>query len=177
MSTEQESRKRVVPKLGMAAPNWFFTLLVVTSFSLVLCAAWNLTGFGSIREAVRYSMAGQTLLVDSTAKSFGTLAPRDEVRVSFRLTNRGRGQIRIVGCQSYCNCTLPEDLPFVLEPDETREFVLLIRAPGPQFAKAGTSGRLELRMVLFTNNPFQSRIPLLISGNVRQNPAQTNPGS
>ncbi len=167
MATQQTTREWVLPKINRLALSRPAALVVGMGLALILWAAWALAGFASIREAGRYYLRGETLFIDSVTQSFGSAAPREEVSVSFRLTNRGK-EIRILGCQTYCNCMLPRDLPFALAPNETRDFTLLIRMPGPEYARTQTPARLQLRFVLYTNNPAQSRIPLLISGDIRE---------
>jgi hypothetical protein len=166
VSTEQATHKQVVPRSGTAALFRPLTLVAVTGLALVVWVVWAFAGFGSIREAASYYLRGETLFVDSTTKSLGAAAPSEELPVSFRLTNRGKQPIRIVGCKTSCNCMLPRDLPFALAPHEVREFTLSIRMPSPANFRS-QAGRLELQLILFTNNPQQPRIPLSIIGKAR----------
>jgi hypothetical protein len=175
VAKEQATHKQVVRKSGRPEPSRHLTLCVVAGSVLFLWVAWALAGFGSIREAASYYLRGETLFVDSTRKSFGAAAPGEELPVSFRLANRGNRPIRIVGCKTYCNCMLPNDLPFTLAPHQTRDFTLSLQMPGPEYAGSRASGRLELQLILFTNNPLQSRIALSISGDVLGGSNRLNP--
>jgi Protein of unknown function (DUF1573) len=144
---------------------------------LVFCVlvAWLFYGFGSIRQIVGYYFKGETLIVDSTAKSIGLAEPDAEILVPFRLTNSGDSRVRILGCYASCSCTIPRNLPFTLAPDETREFSVAVRTPSAESVLVRKTGRIELALTLYTSNPSQARIPLAIRGAVRGGPSLPRP--
>jgi hypothetical protein len=156
----QQSEEQLEKRRSLSAP---VTLLLLLSLSLLIMAAWCWVGFGSIRGATGYYLRGQTLLADSTEKSFGVAAPGDRVRVTFKLTNCGPKPIRVLGCFSPCGCMVLDHLPFTLDKNASREFGVSIEISKQERARSMYS-RLEI--LLFTDNPSQSRIPLIVRGDV-----------
>ena len=148
----------------------------VICVSLALCAmaVWGLANFGSIRDAISYYFKGETLILDSTTKSFGVAAPGERVSISFKLTNRGKTSIRILGCYARCTCLVPGDLPITLQSNEKRDFTVSISMPSHDEARARKSTHLELPFVLFTSSPTKSRVALSVSGEVRDKSATFN---
>jgi len=152
---------------------------VVLSASLVFAAAavWGICHFGSFRGAMNYYLRGESLSVDSITRSFGVAKPSDRLNVSFNLTNQGDETVRILGCQAYCNCVVPQDLPFALRPGEKSSFTISVHIPSGIQANREGSTHLELPLTLFTSNPQQSRVSLAISGDVRDEPTASHAGS
>lgn len=103
------------PALGAA-------LIVV----VVAAVWWGPDGFRVLRGAC-FSMSGEALAVGSTTKSIGVVREGDQPSVQFRITNRGHHPVRIVGCMTYCNCIVPDDLPITLRAGELREFKVSVR--------------------------------------------------
>jgi Protein of unknown function (DUF1573) len=168
MSIGQATHKRVVKSSARPARCFLIMLLGSTSMFVIL-AAWALVSFGSVRNAVGYYFRGETLFADATEKSVGVTPAGAEVLVSFTLTNYGTGAVRVVGCDVYCNCTVPKDLPFEIRPNERKEFTVQVEMSRPESARGRKSQELKLPLVLFTSNPSQSRLPLWINGEVRYN--------
>ncbi len=135
--------------------------LAITVFAT---AIWIVGGFNAIRSAYVY-LRGETILVDSNTKSFGVVSPGDPISVSFTLTNTGAAPVRIAGCEAWCNCVVPKDMPFVLEPNESRDFPVSIR--NPKREGAVPKGYVGLDLKLFTTNPAQPRIGLTVKGEIR----------
>jgi hypothetical protein len=142
-----------------ATPIVGFIALGLFLFGLVLLA--NI-GYGSVRAAIGYYLRSETVLCDSAVKSVRITDSVDKVEVRFKLANRGARAVRILGCETSCACMLPDDLPFDLQPTETRSILFTIatktRGGTPRFSKP-----VVLHLTLFTNNPEQSRIPLTIN--------------
>jgi len=147
------------------------TILICTNLALLFIVVWALASFGSIRGAIGYYLRGVTLFVDSTEKSFGVASSGDHVDVTFKLFNRGREPIRVLGCSANCGCMVPRDSPFVLSPSEGRDFKVSIDIPELERVRSRFA---NLELVLFTNHEVQSRIPLHIKGEIggKPNPSQ-----
>ncbi len=143
---------------------------VSANVGLLALAVFALASFGSIGRAIGYYLRGETLLFDATEKTFAA-EPGNTVHVSFELTNKGINPIRIVGCQSVCTCTVPKDLPYTLGPGQTKELVLTVEIP-TQYSGAN---HLSLPLTLFTTSSTQSRIPLMLQGDVRERPSEGHP--
>lgn len=164
MATEQAVRQQSLIPWGIRILKSPSTLIAAgLGLALLSLACLALGGFRVIR-----SMRGQTISVDSDAKSFGVVSPGDPIAVSFRLTNHAREPVRIVGCRAGCSCMLPADLPLEIRPNASRDFRVSFNfRPRP-----GGGPVLETRrftMTLFTSNPDQFEIPLMVSGEVRGN--------
>jgi hypothetical protein len=177
MATGHLMRERVGPWAVRRTVSLLLRCALGTGLLAGIMATWLCAQFGSVRQGIAYYARGQTLSLDSTAKSFGLARPDEVVFVTFKLTNRGSSNVRVVGCYVYCNCAAPKDLPFALAPGETRDFTVSIRAPSAQSLKVKGSGDLELPLTLFTNIASQSRIQLSIFGQVRDEPPSPNIGS
>jgi hypothetical protein len=143
------------------------TAIVIVSSMVLMAAGWSLYAFGSIQQAVGYYLRGETLSADMAEKSFGIVSPGDPIRVPFKLTNRGRESVRVLGCSASCICILPDDLPFTLNPNESRDFVLFVSNPKPGERGSIKPSSLRFDITLFTNDPTQRRLPLVIKGEVR----------
>lgn len=167
METEQAAQQQVLPGRKSRTLNLAAAILISTNVLLIVLATWALASFGSIRGAIGYSLRGETLFVDSTEKSFGVASPGDHVDVTFKLSNRGREPIRVLGCSANCGCMIPRDLPFVLSPSGVRDFKVSIGIPELEQVRSPFA---NLELVLFTNHDGQSRIPLHIKGEIRGRP-------
>lgn len=142
----------------------------VTSNAVLLAmAVYAIVSLGSIRAAVGYYMRGETLFFDAREKTFGTAVPGETVPVSFEMTNRGADPIRVLGCRAGCSCMVPRDLPYTLRPNERKTLNLTVRMP-PRRDEARPPAKLGLPLTLFTSNRAQSRIELLVRGDLRDRP-------
>ncbi len=143
-----------------------FAKFVAAGLAITLFASltWAVGGFKAVRSAY-HRITGETILVDEHTKSFGVVAPGDRIAFSFKLTNTGSTPVRIAGCESACGCVMPTDLPFVLNPNESRDFPISIH--NPNLEGAMPRGSLSLPLNLFTTNPAQPRIRLTVKGEVR----------
>jgi Protein of unknown function (DUF1573) len=137
--------------------------IVATCLAFLSVIAWATGGLDSLRTAYRY-MRGQTIFVDSHMQSFGIVSPGQPISVAFRLTNRGQRPVRIVGCKAICSCTVPNDLPFTLGIGESR--ILAVSVDNPKREPSSPPESLNLGMTLFTNNPNQPRVPLIVKGEI-----------
>lgn len=164
MEMQNSSQQQIVPANDRRPPNQGRFVLVSVNLALLLMATWAWGTFGSIRHCIGYYLRGETLFVDAAEKSFGSVLPGDHAAVEFNLTNHGSKPIRVLGCYSRCRCIVPNDMPFELGPSKGRKFELAIDIPENEKFAALFS---KLEIVLFTNNPLQSRIPLIISGDIR----------
>jgi hypothetical protein len=141
--------------------------IVIVNSMVVLAAGWSLYAFGSVQQAVGYYLRGETVSADTAEKSFGIVSPGDPIKVLFKLTNRGREPVRVLGCDASCICIVPDDLPFSLDPNESRDFVVSIWNPKPGERGSIKPSSLRFDITLFTNDPMQRRLPLVIRGEVR----------
>ncbi|MFI5456161.1 MAG: DUF1573 domain-containing protein [Isosphaerales bacterium] len=174
METEQAIQRQVLPGIRGWAPSRPGALVVCAVSAPVVLAFWALGGFGAVGVAVAL-MKGETLFVDSSTKSFGVVPAGDPIVVSYKLTNRGDQNIRIVGCRAVCRCMVPEDLPFTLRPKESRNFPILIR--NPKGEGGSRSQTINWGITLFTTNPAQAQIPLTVKGELRTRRQAPGPGS
>jgi len=174
MEMHESSQQQVVLAKERRLFNTGLFVVVSVNLAILIMASWALARFGSIRDCIAYYSRGETLFADSREKSFGTVAPDDRVSVSFKLTNRGSQPTRVLGCYSRCGYLVPNDLPFALGPNESRSFELSIHIPPNQYAASFFS---KIEIVLCTNNPLQSRIPLVIRGENGPKSIPSNPKS
>ena len=149
------------------------TVAVSLGLTLLVVATWVLGGFDGIWKAYAH-MRGETLIVDSATKSFGSVAPGEPISVTFRLMNRGDAAVRVVGCEAGCGCIVLESLPFVLDPNENRDLAISVRNPNRGLDNAGKL--LDLNLSLWTTNPAQPRVPLNIKGEIRRISSQRGTG-
>lgn len=170
MATEQVTENALLPGERRRTPSVTATVLISGNVVLLAIVVWGSVNFGSIRAATGYYLRGETLFVDSSQKSFGIAGFDERVSVTFALRNRGRRPIRVLGCQVSCSCTVPPDLPFAIQPNESREFTLRIRAPGRRESQSDQAHDLTLHIILFTSNPLQARIPLVVKGRIQGRP-------
>lgn len=113
--------------------------------------------FGSVGTFIRYSR-GETLVVDELDKSFGDVTVGENSTISFKLTNIGWSPIKILGCSIGCACTVPETLPMVVSPGETRPFRYTLRT-----RETSRPESIFLKSVLYTNIPRQREIHVTLS--------------
>ncbi len=164
METIQAIEQRISRSERVWTRVWSVALFGFASVALVVLAFWVRGGISALKETYAI-LKGETLVVDSSMKSFGVVPSGDPVVVSYKLTNRGDRNIRIVGFRAVCRCMVPEDLPFTLRPRESREFPIVIRNPEKE---AGNPAQIvNWGMTLFTTNPAQVRIPLTVKGEIR----------
>jgi hypothetical protein len=156
----------VLPEKGKLL-NQRRVVLVSVNLALFIMAAWAFVGFGSIQDCASYYLRGETLFADAREKSFGSAAPGETVAVSYKLLNRGKTPIRILGCHALCNCVMPRDLPFTIKPHESTVFTTSIQMPNARQAGSTNGMHLRLPLTLFTSNPVQPRISLSVEGDVR----------
>ena len=140
------------------------------STAVIAAALFALAGFGSIRAVVGYYFRSETLIVDATEKSFGVTFPLEKAGVSFKFTNRGEEPIRILGCKTRCACTVARDLPFTLKPNESKQLNLTVQPPPFEQGAVAQIDYLELPITVFTSSRTQSRINVIIRGEVRVRP-------
>lgn len=76
---------------------------------------------------------------------------------------------------AYCNCIVPDDLPFTLGPSETRGFKVSVRT---EIRKAGSPSELiDQPVTLFTTSPAQAEVHLTIKGEIRGSARSEGSGS
>lgn len=148
-------------------------MFVSANAALLAMALFAISSFGSIGPAIGYFLRGERILVDMPWKSFGAAAPGETVRVSFKLTNRNDGAIRVLGCKAGCTCAVPNDLPFALVPNESRDLTMTIQLPRARQGAGGTG--INLPFTLFTSSVAQPRLSLAVRGELREKPASVIP--
>ena len=161
---EPSIQQQVLSERKNRAINPFAMVLISTNLALLVMAVWAFVSFGSIRSAMGYYVRGETLLVDSNEKSFGTASPGDPIGVTFTLTNRDLRPVRVLGCQASCTCIVPENLPLTLLPNQKGGLTISIRT-NAQSVKLGRS-MVEQEVVLFTSSPAQPELHLTIKGRI-----------
>jgi len=162
----RDSRRWVLSPVMIAFVSANAALLGMALFVLVSC--------GSVDKAIGYYLRGETLLLDATEKSFGVAAPSGDVGVSFRFTNWGDEPIRILGCKTVCNCTIPRDLPYTMAPGESRDLNLTVMTAPFRQVRNGRSSHINLPLTVFTSSRAQSRLGLIVRGEVREKPVAGN---
>jgi len=137
---------------------WPAAAVLSIVLAATMTAVWATARFGSVRSAIRYAN-GETLTVDAKTKSFGVGTPNQRTEVVFKVTNLGTQPVRIVGGRSVCVCTVPDDLPMSLRPRQSMPFRVRIRVPTEV-------GGFANPLTLFTNDPNQPELELMIIGEV-----------
>jgi hypothetical protein len=137
----------------------------VISVALTAVVLWSVATMSSVPHAIGYYLRGETLIVDSAEKSFGTINAGDRVTVTFRLVNRGRESVRIVGRYSPCRCLALDDFPLTMGPGEIRDLAMRVRVD-PELTGPESIDFLE-KVTLFTSKSNQSLIPLWVKGSVQ----------
>ncbi len=99
--------------------------------------------------------------VEPAAFGLGTVASGETRPATYRLSNRGRSRVHILGARVSCGETgcaagPPANLPLEIPPGETREVAISFRTHKP--------GRFSYAFQLFSDAPGQSEIELLIEG-------------
>jgi hypothetical protein len=171
MEMEQAIQRHAAPPFRGWAPRRRGAILVCAIMAPLMLACWVLGGFRALGVGFAL-MKGETILVDSPTKSFGVVAPGDPIAVSYKLTNWGDQDVRIVGFRAKCKCMAPDILPFVLHPRESRD--LSISIVNRQREGEVSSQTIDWIITIFTTNPAQVQIPLTVKGEIR---AATNPSS
>lgn len=139
-------------------PPWLSTLLIMTNLAFLVVTLWAFARFGSIHNAIRFAV-GERITVDAASKSFGTAEPGQRLAITFLLANHGASPIRVLGSTSDCSCTVPGDMPFVVNPGQSRPFHVALQMPQePQ----GFSSKITL----YTSSPDQLELDLVITGEV-----------
>ncbi len=132
---------------------------------LITCGflSWR---YGSLDNAI-HAILGETLLVDSRENSVGPMHQGDEVTTEFRVTNLMSTPARILGAQTSCTCTVPDEMPFTIPAYSSRAFRVRVHAPGSTGLNDGESGPFRTELTLFTNDAKRSRVALAIRGELR----------
>ena len=118
-------------------------------------------------DSVRVPFAGHwrnPIVLDSSTKSFGVVRQGETGSVSFRLLNQSRRPVRVVGCMAYCECVVPDDLPFTIGPGEAREFRVSVRTVAGEFSKSPE--KVNQPITLYTTDAGQAEIRLDVEGTV-----------
>jgi hypothetical protein len=132
--------------------------------TLTSAAVWLASGGAGTLRAAYLSISGQVIAVDSATKSFGAVREGAPASVQFRLTNRGRRPVRIVGCAQYCNCVASEELPLTIGPGESHDLKIAISTSD---SKAGMGNEpISQPLTLYTTSPGQAEIELTIKGEI-----------
>jgi hypothetical protein len=119
--------------------------------ALVIGLAW----YGSPRAAFA-AMRGQELLIDSRAKSAGSIRLGEKRTVVFRVKNLTGRSRRIVGGLSSCNCMMPKNLPMVIPPWGERALAIEVTP--------GEKAPFQRSILLYTTAESQHVIEVSISG-------------
>lgn len=139
--------------------SWIISVLISANVFAVAALSVALFRFGSVQAAFQY-VAGQTLVVDEALKSFGAVDLGQVTDVTFQLKNIGDRDLRIVGSSSSCTCTVPDELPMTIEPGRMKSLRVTVLSPG-------TPKKLRLPLTLYTSNPRQKEVELLIVGEIK----------
>jgi hypothetical protein len=165
METEQAVQRKALLRVRGWAPSRTGAFLVCATLFTLMFGFWILGGVRGI--AVGYAlMKGQTIFVDSSTKSFGVVSPGDPIAVSYKLTNWGDQDVRIVGFRAKCKCMAPDILPFTLRAKESR--VLPISIVNRTRENGSPSQTINWVITIFTTNPAQVQIPLTVKGEIRK---------
>jgi len=172
MEMEKAIERHASPAPRRWAPRRSDAWVACAALALVAVAFWASQGLGAQRAA--YALIhSKALSVDSPIRSFGVVSPGESAVVSYRLTNHGSQNIRIVGCQAFCSCVVPKELPFTLRPKESRDFPVVLRSSKND---SGQPVTIDWEITLFTTDPAQVRIPLTLKGEIRAKPAPSVSG-
>jgi hypothetical protein len=73
------------------------------------------------------------------------IGPSEVIEFTVHLVNTGNETILVTGCDTGCDCTVPQDLPIPLQPRSERALTFTVEAGGT--AGAVTSQRIRLYTV------------------------------
>ena len=99
--------------------------------------------------------AARQLTVDEPNPSLGVVDPKKTYFVTFKLTNRGKEPMRILGAAPMCTCTVPSGLPMTIPAGETRSLKVKYYPP----SRLET---VEIPLLLHTNLAAQRSVRLSI---------------
>jgi hypothetical protein len=135
---------------------WTIPFTIVFLAAAVALAYW---GFGSIGSALNY-LSGERLIVDSAAKSLGTVKKGERVELLFGLKNYTKSPVIILGALSSCSCALVEDTPLTIPPGETRHLKVVVSTA------SATTAKFAQTIKIFTDFPRKPIINLAVTGSI-----------
>jgi len=107
---------------------WGWGLVQSAIIALVCLAVLGIIAhvrFGSLRNGLQY-LRGHRLLVDSPAAQLGIVNSGEVRDVIFHITNHTEKSVRILGCETGCQCMVSRGLPVAIGPGETAEVVITV---------------------------------------------------
>jgi len=131
---------------------------IVVAIPVLAVLGYGKFRYGSLSGSVA-ALRGQVLYVEAPIRYLGSLAPGKTYTVRFRMRNVSSGKVRILGSQTSCACTVPEELPLLISPGEERDFQVVVTPPESQ-----DSFGQEVK--LFINNPNQPLSVLVMTGDI-----------
>ncbi len=132
--------------------------VLLAFFSLIALASISYLRFGSIRAAADF-ISGERILVDSTAKNFGSLPSGEGRVVSFLVTNMSGRPLGLVGSSTSCPCAVPTELPATIPNLGQKKIDVRVT----RFAK---DGPFDQKILLFLDDPAIRVLKLGVTGYV-----------
>ncbi len=140
--------------------SWLATACMFFAFTVLGLVVWAFAWCGSIAAAVHFAR-GDVVLARSYSASCGPILPGQSKTVAFELTNHASVPIRFLGRKTTCSCTVPEPMPFTMQPGESRPFSVEIKINAGAKPEA-----LAQPVTLYSNSTGQSKLELLIEGEI-----------
>ncbi len=138
--------------------SWMATTIILTNLGLVISVLWCFVKFGSFACALAY-LAGDRLIPDSYARTFGSVRSGDIIEVHFHISNYANIPIRILGSSSTCTCVVAEELPLSIPPSEGHSLRVKV-------SSGSVLGTKWEKLKLFTDLPQQPTLVLAVKGRV-----------
>lgn len=155
-------RYRPVPQGASRLPRRLIAGAVGTVAILALIAGGFLVAFER-PSAVLAGLRGQIVTVSPEVADLGSGTANEWRTVRVSLTNHGDRPVRIVGGSAACACLATRDLPFLLQPGESRRARV--------YMKFGSRpGRFVQRYRLDTDDDRQRQVAAAFAGTVIEEP-------
>jgi hypothetical protein len=99
--------------------------------------------------------------VDERVFDFGEIKQGEKVKHNFKITNKGESDLILHKIRASCGCTAIEPEKTVISPGETTQI-------GAVLNSRGKSGRQNLAVTIYSNDPKSSTLLLRLTGTVNQ---------
>ncbi len=137
--------------------------MVFIGVSAAFCAAVVVGAVSATYDSVDpilRALRGDPLVLDAYRVNLGDLRADEDRVVEFRISNRSKSEICLLGSRSSCTCVVTDDLPRQIGAGTAITFVVKTRG------KKLKPGRFHQNIGLYTNCREQPTLTLQISGNL-----------
>ena len=138
---------------------WLTAPVLLATIGLATAAAVVSHRYGSLASALG-ALEGRPLLLDTYLIDAGKLIQGEDKDVEFRISNRSKGVVRILGARASCVCMQPDELPFDVLPGSMIPFRLRLKV------RAMKIGSFSYGIDLYTDCRSEQVVSLRIRGEV-----------